>query len=403
MSAPVILRNRSFAAAWAGQFLTQASARVFQVGMVWWLVGIVGGDSPGRQSGLVLMSATIPAVALVPVVSRLISRCDHRLLLALTAATAGALAAVGAALSATWALPLGIICALALLMACCQAVFDPCLTTSIPELVADEDIESATGFQLATQSIAGLTGGFLGPLVVEAIGTTGLLGACASAYLLAAVLIIAHRFPHQPPAPATSTQPQGSRHVLRKLPSVRHMLLCFTAANFFSTAVFVLMPLFVRSTLQSGGATVSALEAALGAGTIAGAALGPRLPLRLRTVGGAGLAATSLGLAAPGLVPHPWVAALGLVVAGVCIGAIGVRFVSYFQRRVPPQDKPAFFAIMQALISATLPVSSLVFGALGDVVPVRLLLLVQGAGLLPVAWAAWRVAAHLDTPSEERS
>ncbi|MBC3186786.1 MFS transporter [Corynebacterium sp. zg-331] len=397
----MVVRNRGFAAVWAGQFLTQAAARVFQVGIVWWLVGIAGGHHVGRQSGLVLMCATVPAVALVPLVARLIARHDHRRLLTGTAALAGALAGTAASVSHAWPLPIGALCALALLLACCQAVFDPCLSTSIPELVADEDIESATGFQLATQSVAGLTGGFLGPLVVETTGATGLLCCCATAYLTAAALIAATGFAHRAPSAPTPVHPAPSRHVLRRLPSVRRMLLCFTAANFFSTAVFVLDPLFVRGTLRGGGTTVSAFEAALGAGTIAGAALGSRVGLRLATVGGGGLAIAAVGFAAPGLLPHPGVAAAGLVAAGVCIGAIGVRFMSCFQRKVPPQDKPAFFAAMQALISATLPVSSLVFGALGDVVAVRLLLVAQGAGLLPVAGATWVAATRLDT--EERS
>lgn len=404
MSAPVILRNRAFAAVWVGQFLTQAAARVFQVGVVWWTVSSVGGMNPGRQSGVILMAATVPAVALVPVVSHLIARYDHRGLLAAMAGAAGLLAGVGAVLSHSWALPFEVLCVLALLLASCQAVFDPCLTTSIPELVDDEDMEPATGFQLATQSIASLSGGFLGPLVVEATGLSGLLGLCAAAYLVAAVLIATRRFPHRASGGHSKAQPAPRPgRVLRRLPSVRHMLLCFTAANFFSTAVFVLLPLFARSTLQATGATVSAFEAALGAGTMLGAALGPRLRLRLSTIGGGGLALAALGLAAPGLLPRPWVAVVGLVVAGACIGAIGVRFVSYFQRRVPAADKPAFFAVMQALISATLPVSSLVFGSLGDVLPVRLLLLIQGAGLLPVALAAWRVASRLKEEKDKHA
>lgn len=404
MSKPVVLRNRSFAAAWVGQFLSQGATRMFQVGMVWWLVGLAGGENPGRQSGLVLMCATIPAVALVPVVSRIIARNDRRRTLAVSTAVAGVLAAGGAALTSAWPPHLGVVCALALFLSCCQAVFDPCLSTAIPELVADGDVESATGFQLATQSIAGLAGGFLGPLVVEACEASGLMFSCATAYLTAAVLIAVHRFPVYPaqrPAPHGASRPH-SRGVLRRLPAARRILLCFTAANFFSTAVFVLMPLFVRGVLHMGGAAVSAFEAALGAGTIAGAALGSRLPLRLRTVGGGGLALAGVGLAAPGLLPRPGVAGLGLVLAGLCIGAIGVRFVSCFQRQVPPPDKPAFFAIMQALIGATLPLSAIVFGALGDAVAVRVLLLAQGAGLIPVAWAARRAATGLDDEKERK-
>jgi hypothetical protein len=78
-----------------------------------------------------------------------------------------------------------------------------------------------------------------------------------------------------------------------------------------------------------------------------------------------------------------------MAVAGWCVGVIGVRFVALFQRLVPAEDRPGFFAVMQALLGATFPVSSLVFGLLGDHLPARTLCLVQALGVLPVAAALW--------------
>ena len=93
MSAPVVLRNRRFAAVWVGQFLTQAAARLYQVGIVWWLVGLTNRTIPGYQAGVLLMAATLPAVLLVPLSSRLIARWDRRWVLAGAAGAAGAIEA----------------------------------------------------------------------------------------------------------------------------------------------------------------------------------------------------------------------------------------------------------------------------------------------------------------------
>ncbi|MFD0385201.1 hypothetical protein ACFQ2B_31990 [Streptomyces stramineus] len=75
---------------------------------------------------------------------------------------------------AVWAytsgLPLPAAYAATLALATCQAFFDPCLTTSVPELVDDEDIEAATGFELSTQSLASLGGALLGALIVDRAG-----------------------------------------------------------------------------------------------------------------------------------------------------------------------------------------------------------------------------------------
>ncbi|WP_241968289.1 MFS transporter [Streptomyces sp. ICBB 8177] len=398
---PVVLRNRSFGAVWAAQVLTQAANRMFQVGAVWWLVGFAGGGHRGLESGLFLTVSTLPAVALAPVVARIVARHAHRTVLSTAAGVAGVVAVATAAWACAASLPMAAAYAAALALASCQAVFDPCLTTSVPELVEDADIEAATGFELSTQSLAGLAGGLLGPLVVDARGLPGVVAGCAGAYLLACALVASARFPYgtatavarsaEPGDRAREAVPQGRslRAVLAGLPFIRNVLVCFAAANVFTTAIYVVMPLYTRSVLHSSGSTVASFEAALGVGTLVGSFTGGRLPGRPTDVGAGCLALTAAALALPGLAAGHATALGSLVVVGWCVGVIGVRFVALFQRLVPAADKPGFFAVMQALLGATFPLSSLVFGALGDHLSARVLCLAQGIGLVPVALALW--------------
>ncbi|MEU6283238.1 MFS transporter [Streptomyces sp. NPDC047028] len=422
-----MLRNPSFGRVWAGQLLTQAASRMFQVGAVWWLVGFAGGAHRGLDSGLFLMLSTLPAVAMAPVVARIVERRPHRAVLACAAAGAGAVAGAAALWTYAGTLPMAVTYGVGLALAACQAVFDPCLTTSVPELVEDADIESATGFELSTQSVAGLAGGLLGPLAVDAGGLSGVVTGCAAGYLLAALLVVSARFPRaavtcpaatgaagvtdQAPADADPAQVDPTqadparrplRRILAELPFIRRVLMCFAAANVFTTAVYVVMPLYTRGVLHSTGSTVASLEAALGAGTLVGSFTGGRLPGRPVTVGSVCLLVMGAALGLPGLVTGHAVALGSLAVTGWCVGVIGVRFVALFQRLVPAADKPGFFAVMQALLGATFPVSSLLFGALGDQLSARTLCLVQGAGLVPVALALWWLggrAAVRDQPA----
>ncbi|WP_256641976.1 MFS transporter [Streptomyces murinus] len=426
---PLVLRNPSFGRVWTAQLLTQAAGRMFQVGAVWWLVGFAGGERRGLESGLFLMVSTLPAVALAPVVARVVARHAHRTVLAVAAAVAGAVAVPVALWAYAGDLPMPAVYTVGLALAACQAVFDPCLTTSVPELVEDTDIEAATGFELSTQSLAGLGGGLLGPLLVDAGGLPAVVAVCGTAYLLAALLVASARFRHatgtsdapqdaQGPQDSQDSQgaPDGSmagegghstpparrtlRQILAGLPFIRRVLLCFAAANLFTTAVYVVMPLYTRGVLHSTGSTVATLEAALGAGTLVGSFTGARVPGRPVAVGSACLAVMAVALGLPGLWAGHATAIGALAVAGWCVGVIGVRFVALFQRLVPTADKPGFFAVMQALLGATFPLSSLVFGALGDHLGARALCLVQGAGLVPVALALWWLAgrARPDTP-----
>lgn len=397
---PVVLRNPSFGAVWVGQLLTQAAVRMFQVGAVWWIVSSAGSDHRGLDAGLFLMVSTVPAVILAPVVARIIARYAHRTVLATAAVAAGVLAAGTAVWAYAQTLPVAAAYAAGLALATCQAVFDPCLTTSVPELVEDADIEAATGFELSTQSLAGLAGGLLGPLVVDAGGLAGVVAGCAGAYLLAAGLIASARFPYatvpQEPTDEATPARRTLRQVLAGLPFIRRVLLCFAAANLFTTAVFVIMPLYTQGVLRSDGSTVAALEAALGVGTLLGSFTGGRIPGRPITVGSVCLAVMAAALALPGLLTGHAVAVGSLAVAGWCVGVIGVRFVALFQRLVPAEDKPGFFAMMQALLGAAFPLSSLVFGVLGDHLTARTLCLVQGVGLVPVTLALWWLGSRAD-------
>ncbi|MEU4358972.1 MFS transporter [Streptomyces virginiae] len=399
---PLILRNRAFAAVWLGQVLTQAAVRMFQVGVSWWIVAYAVRDARGLASGLFMAACTLPAVVLAPVVAGAVGRFAHRSVLrsaaGLAAATAGALA--------VWAHgggpPLAGVYAAALALATCQAFFDPCLTTSVPELVDDADIETATGFELSTQSLAGLGGALLGALTVDRAGVAGLAAGCAAAYAGAALLVASARFRSPAPSAACSDAPPAQRplrHILGELPYVRRILVCFTAANLFTAAVFVVIPLYTRSVLGGGGGTVALLEASLGAGALVGAFTGTRVPGRPTVAGAYCLGLMALALALPGLFAHRPAVAGCLAVAGWCAGAVSVRFVALFQRLVPTADKPGFFAVMQAVLGASLPVASLVFGSAGDLLSPQTLCLVQGAGLLPAAFALALLGSRTPEPA----
>ncbi|WP_079025602.1 MFS transporter [Streptomyces yangpuensis] len=387
---PLILRNRAFAAVWLGQVLTQAAVRMFQVGVSWWIVAYAVRDARGLASGLFMAACTLPAVVLAPVVARTVAGFAHRSVLR----TAAGLAAATAGVLAVWAQgggpPLAGVYAAGLALATCQAFFDPCLTTSVPELVDDADIETATGFELSTQSLAGLGGALLGALTVDRAGMAWLAAGCAAAYAGAAVLVASARFRGPGAAAACSDEPPARRplrRILGELPHVRRILVCFTAANLFTAAVFVVIPLYTRSVLGGGGGTVALLEASLGTGALIGAFTGTRVPGRPTVAGAYCLGLMALALALPGLFAHRLVIAGCLAVAGWCAGAVSVRFVALFQRLVPTADKPGFFAVMQAVLGASLPVASLVFGSAGDVLSPQTLCLVQGVGLLPAACA----------------
>ncbi|WJV47459.1 MFS transporter [Streptomyces flavofungini] len=391
---PLLLRNGDFAKVWAAQVAAQGAFRMLQVGLVWWIVSHVAAERRGLATGLLMVLGTLPAALLVPVVARVLARRTSRTVLRGTTWIAATVAAALALWAALDTVPLAAVYPVALALAVCQAFFDPCIPTSVTALVEADDIENATAVTLATLSMAGLAGAFTAPLLVERTGLTGLVLACAAGYALSGTAAGLARFrppqdPQDPPAPASAPPKRRLRDILTGLPLLRSILLCLAAVNLFSTAVFVIFPLYTKSVLHADATTFALLEAGLGVGTLLGALSGKYLTGRATSTGALCVTGFALALALPGVVAHQPVVIGCLVVAGWCVGAVGVRFVALFQRAVPAADKPGFFALMQAMIGATFPVASLVFGLLGDHLSPQTLCLIQAVGVLPAACALY--------------
>ncbi|MFE6399660.1 MFS transporter [Streptomyces alboflavus] len=388
---PLLLRNGDFAKVWTAQVAAQGAFRMLQVGLVWWIVSHVAAERRGLATGLLMVLGTLPAALLVPVVARVLARHASRDVLRRTTWVAACVAAALAAWAALGTVPLAAVYPVALALAGCQAFFDPCIPTSVTALVDAEDIENATAVTLATLSMAGLAGAFTAPLLVEHTGLAGLVLACAACYALSGTAAGLARFrpSEAPPTPASAPRQRRLRDILTGLPLLRSILLCLAAVNLFSTAVFVIFPLYTKSVLHADATTFALLEAGLGVGTLLGALSGKHLTGRATSVGAVCVTGFAVALALPGLVAHRPVVIGCLVVAGWCVGAVGVRFVALFQRAVPAADKPGFFAVMQAMIGATFPVASLVFGLLGDHLSPQTLCLIQAVGVLPAACALY--------------
>ncbi|MDI6104008.1 MFS transporter [Actinoplanes sp. NEAU-A12] len=406
MSQPLVLRNPAFARVWAAQICSQIAGRMFQAGIVWWVVIEVSEALRGRATGPFMMLASLPAVLLIPVVARALGRYASRTVMRTASLAAAAVTLVLLIWALLAELPLLVPYPAVLLLAVTQCFFDPCLTKSVPELVDSDDIQHATSFEMSTQSIAGLTGAVFGPYLIHLGGPAALIGACAGSYLLSALLI--HLAAFRPaPAPVavpaaqpatdgdlrTRTRPAAVpvqrklRAVLAELPFIRAVLVCFAAANLFATAGAVVYPLYVRGVFGDSPTTLVLFQSAIGIGMLVGSFSGPHVKGRPATLGPACLAGIGAGLIVPGLVTDRIVIVVALLLVGWCAGVLGVKFVTLFQQTVPAADKPVFFAAMQALMTVTFPVASILFGFLGDVLEPRTLCLIQGIGLLPAALA----------------
>ncbi len=394
----LVWRNASFRRVWLGQVASQAGSRMCQIALVWWLVKSTAEGESGTYVGAFMLLSALPSILLFKPIGRLLERTSSKLVLVYAAlAAALVIAALGGVLHFGLLTPV-LACVFGFLTATCQSFVDPTLPKSVPELVLPEEVEEAVAYETSTQSLANAGGAVFGAMLVGAVGFPGAIGLNVLGYAFAALMTSRATFTPTV-AEAPRAEPEGAAAkaadaaarssglgLLKDLPLVRKLLYSAAAINFFAAPTFVILPLYVNNILKSDATTLGALEGALWLGLLAGAFASRLVPARFGVVDvvAAMLTMFAASLVIPGVVHVSYAYGVALALAGVAVGVSNVKLVALFQKLVPDERKGRFFALMQAMISASFPLAMLVFGVAGDHVPAWSLCLAQAAGVFAI-------------------
>lgn len=382
----LVAKNRDFGALWMAEVLSQCGLRMAQIGLLWWLVSRNAG-SEGRWAAAFLLSGALPAVLGVKAIAMIVDRFSaKRVLASAESAAAAVLCALAFSLMRD-ALSEWILLGCGFLLASCQAIINPSLNKAIKQVVSEEDVPSAVAFVAATESMANFGGAVAGALLIEVIGVLGAVTVSAVGYALSASCNATIRYRYGIAARSDELAARAEESSSSFRPILKKLLLMFGLVNFFGTPLLVVLPLYTRLSLGEGARTLSALEAALWGGLLAGSALSRKVFSRRRPIRSGALCLLAFGAAI--LVPGFWVSReaylAALVLAGAAMGINNVGFLSLFQAIVEDRAKGRFFAELQGWVGFTFPVAFFVFGALVDAIGPPRVLLVQGAGVMLLA------------------
>ncbi|MBI5623577.1 MAG: MFS transporter [Elusimicrobia bacterium] len=405
----LILRNRDMLALWLGQSLSQGGTRMQQIALAWWIV--TSAEGSGTALGLFMVAGALPAIILVKAAGRLVDASSSKRVLVVTDLLSAGLAAVMAWALHAGALSLAWACAGGLVMAGFQAFFDPALNKAVAEVADPADVEEAVAFQSSTQSLASFAGAVAGALLIDKLGIAGVVLLNAASFLASAALNATLGMRHAlPRGEAAGGDGLSGWAIVSRLPLVKKVLLGFGCVNFFMTPVLVVLPLYVREVLGGSASQLGFIEAGLWVGLVAGTAASRWKGLSSGSAdGGAGvvdlgakcLAVIGLCLLLPGIVAAAPLFAALLFLAGAALGINNVKFVALFQAAVAPEHKGRFFALMAALVSFTFPAAFFLFGLLSDLLDPKKVCVVQGLGILALAFYFSRLAARTRSAPEE--
>jgi len=372
-----------FAAMWSAQFVSNIGSWMQTVGAQWLMLSLT---TSATYVALVQTAASLPVVLFAVVAGAAGDLVDRRRFLLVTQGVMLAAAVALGALALAGLVTPWLLLALIFALGTGQALTSPTWQTLQPELVPPEERQQAISLGAVNQNLARAVGPAIGGIVLAATsaGTVFLVNA---ATFLAVIAVIARwrstRPPHALPREHVGEAVRaGSRYVAAS-PILRVILLRALLFVFFASSIWALLPLTARAQLHLGSGGYGALLGSVGVGAVGGAALLPRL--RVRMTPGGMLTAGSLGLAGVAIVLG-YVHVTAIVAVALALGGLAWILAlstlnSLYQLSLPGWVKARGMSFYLVVFQGGNAVGSAVLGVTAQRAGLSVTLLVAAVGL----------------------
>jgi MFS family permease len=398
-----ILRQRNFALLWTGGLISMTGDWVLIVGLP--AVVYLRTGSTLATAGMVL-SYLVPSIALGSIAGVFVDRWDRRRLMI---AVDLLLAAGLLPLLAVDALGIWVAYAVLILLSCLERLFHPAEMALLPKLLEGgrEELVTANALSGLNQNVARIVGPVIGGAAVALGGLMAVALIDAASFVLSALLILAIRTrtsQTRPGAAADSTAEapleeaaasawarlvrewRAGLGVVASHPVLRALLVFFIITRIGEGLTMTLYFPWAVNALHSDAAGYGWLLSIQAVGGLAGALvigqIGSRTNPMWLVIGGA-LAFGLIDLVLftyPVIYPFIGPALVLLIIVGVPGGAMMAGIATLQQTQGPDTHRGRVIGAIAAMGSVGSLVGAVGAGILGEVLPVILLLVVQGSG-----------------------
>jgi MFS family permease len=383
------LRHRNFRLFVTGQFISLIGTWMQTVALGWLIYRLT--RSPFLL-GLAGFLGQVPSLLLSPLAGVLADRWNrHRMVIA-TQCLFMLQALLLAALVLSGRVTILHILALNLFLGCINAADVPARQSFVIEMVPDRsDLPNAIALNSSVFNTARLVGPSVAGVLLTVVseGTVFLINGLSYVAVLAALLAI--RVPARPRDTASSRHvwahlAEGVRYAAGFAP-IRAVLVLLAFVGLVGTPFSVLMPMIASDVLHGGSRTLGFLVSSIGVGALCGAAF---LATR-RTVRGLGkvilwaVTAFALGLIGLAFVRQQWLACLLLAVTGFGVMAHMASSNTILQTLVDHDKRGRVMSLYTVAFMGTMPIGSLVAGAIAGRIGAPITLALGGAACLAAA------------------
>jgi MFS family permease len=386
-----LVRNRNFSLLWLGQLVSFFGDRVHQVAIG---VLVLQRGTP-LDVGIVFAATAVPNVFLGPLAGALVDRWDRRrTMIVCDLVRAGLVLLVPLVID----VHIGLVYAIALVVATVGLLFRPAKTAIVPLIVDEERLVTANSASSVNETLADLLGYPVAAAIVASLA--GLIGAAfvldSATYVVSAFLIWAMAVPRQ----ELNADPFSVRAVWREMAEGWRFLthqaellantVVSTVAQLAFGAEIVCSLIYAQSVLDQAvlpfPQNYGWLMASLGLGSVVGgvaigwlAADAPKGPMTI--AGFIGLGAAMVGV---GLTTSPQVAIALFFAIGVANMLYLVPTITLFQELTPQRLFGRVVSSRQALTFGAMALSMGLAGWLAGILGAATVLML-GGGLIAVA------------------
>jgi MFS family permease len=400
--------NGDFLKLWTGQSISELGSQVSQLAIPW--LAAAGLHATPFEFSLLGVLGFLPFILFALPAGVWVDRLRRRpILIAGDASRAVLLAYVPAA----WALgflTIGQLLAIQFVVGICTVLFDVAYQSYLPSLVPRERLVEGNSKLQTSVAAAGTGGPALAGVLIGVLTAPYAIVVDAASFLVSTAFMLPIRAPEETPK-RTEGQPrpkllpelkEGLAWVIRHR-HLKWIALCTGSSNFFNSILFAIGLLYMQRVLHLSSFWAGAVFAGAGIGSILAALTTTRLQSALGVGPAIGLPAvlfSAAGLGFP-LAPHGVRAVPVLLASTLVFGyssmAYNISQVSYRQVITPHGLQGRMNASMRWIVWGTMPLGSLLGGALATATSMHVALWVGAVGglfaFLPVTLTSvWSIA-----------
>ena len=270
--------------------------------------------------------------------------------------------------------------------------FDVAYQSYLPSLVERKDIGEGNSKLEISRSTAQLAGPGLGGALVEILTAPYAVLVDAFSFLASGTLLLRIRKREEPLPSAPTETKRGLRAELKEglkfvlgNPNLRAQAGCTATSNFFFNVTFSIYLVYLVRELELSPGVIGLLFAVGSVGSLLAAFTTTRISTRF------GIGPTTIAMAllnlpalllialAPADFPLPFLV-LGGIVLGFAIVVYNITQVTYRQAICPPRLQGRMNSVMRFIVWGTIPIGTLLGGALGSTIGLRETLVVGAIG-----------------------